>query len=258
MDVLSKTKPHASRAGLRAAKRHESVAASLEQDIVLGRIGPGVTLPSERGLVERFKVGRTTVREALLTLQRRGLIEVRNGVPARVITPDTDMIVGDVGMLARRYGRTPDGIRHLQHARALVETGLAREAALYASPEARQEIQRAFDENAASVNDLERFAETDVTFHFAIAKASQNPIFLSLHEALRGWLAEQRLVSRRAERFPADVIAEHRPILQAILNRDGSGAAAAMEAHLAAVVRAYWLAMTPAFARGSQPAEDRP
>jgi DNA-binding FadR family transcriptional regulator len=250
--VLSEAKPRAPAAEPKAARRHESVAASIEQDIVLGRIGPGAALPSERNLVEKFKVGRTTVREALLTLQRRGLIEVRNGAPARVITPDTKMIVGDVGMLARRYGGTPDGIKHLQHARALIETGLAREAALYASPEARQEIQKAFDENAASVDDLERFAETDIDFHFAIAKASQNPIFLSLHEALRGWLAEQRLVSRRAERHPVDVVAEHRPILLAILNRDGSGAAAAMEAHLAAVVRAYWLAMTPAFARGPQ------
>jgi GntR family transcriptional regulator, sialic acid-inducible nan operon repressor len=247
--VSSEIKPRASGAGSKVTRRHESVVASLEQDIVLGHIGPGAALPSERGLVEKFKVGRTTIREALLTLQRRGLIEVRNGVPARVITPDTKMIVGDVGMLARRYGATPDGIRHLQHARALVETGLAREAALYASPESRQDIQKAFDENAASIEDLERFAQTDVAFHYSIAKASQNPIFLSLHEALLGWLAEQRLVSRRAERFPVDVVAEHESILKAIMNRDGVRAAAAMEAHLASVVRAYWVAMTPAFAR---------
>ncbi len=250
MGVSSEIKRRASVAGSKATRRHEAVAASLEQDIVMGHIGPGAALPSERGLVEKFKVGRTTVREALLTLQRRGLIEVRNGVPARVITPDTNMIVGDVGMLARRYGATPDGIRHLQHARALVETGLAREAALYASAEAREEIQKAFKDNAGSINDLERFAETDVAFHYCIAKASLNPIFLSLHEALRDWLAKQRLVSRRAKRFPADVVAEHQLIVEAILNRDGVRAAAAMEAHLASVVRAYWVAMTPAFARG--------
>jgi DNA-binding FadR family transcriptional regulator len=237
--------------GASQARRHEIVAASIEQDIVQGRVTPGSALPSERKLGEAFKVGRTTVREALLTLRRRGLIEIRNGMPARVVSPDSKLIVGDIGMLARRFGGTPEGVRHLQHARALLETGLAREAALYGSAEAKRLIDEAFCSNEAAVADLERFAETDVAFHFAIAKASQNPIILTLHEVVRGWLTEQRLVSRQASRPPELVVGEHRPIRDAIMAGDGNAAAAAMEAHLAAVVRAYWLAMTPAFARSA-------
>jgi DNA-binding FadR family transcriptional regulator len=231
------------------ARRHETVVQQIEDDILSQRLGIGMSLPSERALSERFKVGRATVREALLMLRRRGLIEGANGVPARVVSPKVDALVREISVHARRYSETPEGIRHMQHARALLEIGLAREAALYATDEDRQAIANALDINEAAIGNQERFTETDIAFHFAIAKASHNPIFLTLHESMFDWLADQRQVSSRAARLAKDVVVEHRRILDEILSRNGAGAADAMEAHLAAVVRAYWAAMTPAFAR---------
>lgn len=231
------------------ARRHETVAQQIENDILSQRLGVGVSLPSERVLSERFKVGRATVREALLTLRRRGLIEGANGAPARVTGPKVDALIREVSVHARRYSETPEGVRHLQHARALLEIGLAREAALYATDEDRQAIAEALNLNEAAIGNQEQFTQTDIAFHFAIATASHNPIFITLHESMFDWLADQRQVSSRAARLARDVVVEHRRILDAILKRDGAGAADAMEAHLAAVVRAYWAAMTPAFAR---------
>jgi GntR family transcriptional regulator, sialic acid-inducible nan operon repressor len=239
-------------AGL-ARRRHDAVTESLQSDIMSGVLSAGTTLPSERALSERFSVGRTTIREALLTLKRRGLIEIRNGAPARVTEPSTKSLVSDVNMFVRRFGETPEGVRYMQHARALLEVGLAREAALFASEKDRDAIKAAFDANVDCADDLAKFAETDIGFHFAIAQASHNPIFIAMHDAVRHWLTNQRLLSRSAARTPETVVAEHAPILAAILDRDGAGAAAAMEAHLAQVVRNYWLAMTPAFARVAMP-----
>jgi DNA-binding FadR family transcriptional regulator len=230
-------------------RRHETVVQQIEDDILSQRLGVGMSLPSERVLSERFKVGRATVREALLTLRRRGLIEGANGVPARVVSPKVDGLVREISVHARRYSETPEGVRHLQHARALLEIGLAREAALYANDEDKQAIARALALNEEAIGNQERFTKADIAFHFAIAKASHNPIFVTLHESMFDWLADQRQVSSRAARLAEDVVVEHRRILEAILKRDGAAAADAMEFHLAAVVRAYWAAMTPAFAR---------
>ena len=51
----------------------------LASEIADGGLPPETQLPSEDGLVGRFKVSRTTVRKAIQNLIERGLIEVRRG-----------------------------------------------------------------------------------------------------------------------------------------------------------------------------------
>src|SRR5204862_6305693 len=58
-------------------KTYELVAEHLTARIGERALTPGTTLPSERELVEAFKVGRSSVREALRMLESRGLIENR-------------------------------------------------------------------------------------------------------------------------------------------------------------------------------------
>jgi GntR family transcriptional regulator len=65
---------------VRPGKRlYEQVAAALHADIRKGRLGPGDQLPSERELVERFKVSIGTVRAALVQLRSEGLVTSHQG-----------------------------------------------------------------------------------------------------------------------------------------------------------------------------------
>src|SRR6516225_6403974 len=52
----------------------ESILAA---EIAAGRLPPGDQLPKEEELVKRYGVSRTTVRQAIQNLVRRGLIEIR-------------------------------------------------------------------------------------------------------------------------------------------------------------------------------------
>src|SRR4051812_35391698 len=56
---------------------YELLAQRLLALIASGEIGGGEPLPSERELVERYGVGRSSVREALRTLESKGLIHQR-------------------------------------------------------------------------------------------------------------------------------------------------------------------------------------
>ncbi len=55
------------------------IQKALEQDIVEGIFGPGDKLPPERLLAERFGVNRHTLRQALNTMTRKGLVRAEQG-----------------------------------------------------------------------------------------------------------------------------------------------------------------------------------
>ncbi|MFV2173716.1 winged helix-turn-helix domain-containing protein [Actinomadura sp. LOL_016] len=55
----------------------DDVVTQLRAAIVDGRLPPGSRLPDERTLAEQFAVDRRTVREALLTARRAGLLRAR-------------------------------------------------------------------------------------------------------------------------------------------------------------------------------------
>ena len=54
-----------------------TLSATLEAQIVSGRLAAGMKLPSERQLAERYGVSRPIVREALRSLVERDLVEAR-------------------------------------------------------------------------------------------------------------------------------------------------------------------------------------
>src|ERR1700737_4385751 len=66
---------------------YERVESVLAGDIADGSLPPETQLPPEEGLVERFKVSRTTVRKAIQNLIERGLVEVRRGKGTFVTQP---------------------------------------------------------------------------------------------------------------------------------------------------------------------------
>jgi GntR family transcriptional regulator len=66
---------------------YERVQSVLAGDIADGSLPPEAQLPSEDGLVARFKVSRTTVRKAIQNLVERGLVEVRRGKGTFVTQP---------------------------------------------------------------------------------------------------------------------------------------------------------------------------
>src|ERR1700751_5993843 len=92
------------------APLYERVESVLAGDIANGSVSPETQLPSEDGLVERFKVSRTTARKAIQNLVERGLVEVRRGkgtfVTRPKITQELTELTGFVEDM-RALGRTP-------------------------------------------------------------------------------------------------------------------------------------------------------
>jgi GntR family transcriptional regulator len=66
---------------------YAQVETLLAADIASGDLAVGARLPNEDGLIERFAVSRTTIRQTIQNLVRRGLVEVRRGKGTYVIQP---------------------------------------------------------------------------------------------------------------------------------------------------------------------------
>jgi DNA-binding FadR family transcriptional regulator len=242
-EIGTDTRRKPSKAAMPKRKRHEEVAEHIELLVLSHRIGIGGRLPSERELMERFGVGRSTVREALFKLNRMGLVQLAPGSQARITRPTAELIVNELAGAARHFLAALDGMKHFQHARQLFEVGLAREAASRASDEGIKALEEALEANCRSIGDQTRFVETDLEFHFVLARIANNPIFTSLMTALGEWLGTQRAVSAQGGATQSDAYAQHASIFKAIAKRDPERAGRAMQIHLEAVAEWYWHAI---------------
>jgi DNA-binding FadR family transcriptional regulator len=232
--------PSEVRSPIRRRKLYEEVAARIEEMIHGGRYVAGDQLPSERELMEEMGVGRSAVREAMMSLQKMGLVTVSSGERARVTTPSATVLVRELSGAARLLLAQEGGIARFQEARMLFEVGLARLAAEKASDEDIAMLGEALEANRSAIGDHRRFMQTDVAFHHAIAKIPRNPIFTSLYEAIVEWLTEQRETSGSSPNAAEAAHKAHARIYRAIGIHDTVAAQAAMQDHLKQVVNLYW------------------
>ena len=226
-----------------AIKRHrlfDQVAQHLEQMILSGELAVGEALPSERELMERFAVGRPAVREALLWLNKKGLISVSSGERARVTEPDPTDLLEHLRTAATLLVRRPEGMQLFQRTRLFTEVALAREAANAATPDALAMLRGLLDENRVTAGDLEAFARTDDAFHFGIASLSRNPLVTALYNSVLEVLQDQRYTSLRHPEALAAAIGCHERIFEAVAARDPDAAEREMRRHLSDVERFYW------------------
>lgn len=228
---------------LRTVKRrklYEEIAEQLESMMMSGELVPGDQLPSERELMETFQVGRTSVREALFALEKMGLVVLRSGERSYVTRPSVKVLVEGLSGGVRHFLSREEGVREMQQARAMLEVSLARHAAQHATAEDVEKLSEALELNRKAIGRINEFARTDVNFHFVLATITRNSIFISLHDALAGWLAEQRSTSLRAESAEKAAYEAHLAIFNAVNARDADAAERAMSEHLRGVAEKYW------------------
>lgn len=228
---------------IRRRRLSDEVLAEFERLIVSGAYAPGDLLPSERELMERFRVGRPAIREALFSLQKSGLVALTSGARARVTEPSADRVISQLTGAARYFLSTEEGERAFQDARMFFEVGLARNAATHATREDIARLKRALRANENAVGDVEEFQRTDVAFHVQLALISKNPIFKAIHDAIEAWLLQQRRISLIVPGALSEARDYHRRIFEAIAAHQPDRADEAMRDHLRSVAEYYWRAM---------------
>jgi GntR family transcriptional regulator, sialic acid-inducible nan operon repressor len=144
---------------------YQNIAMQLAQKINTGELADGSLLPSERELAEMFGASRTSVREALLSLQSSGLICVRDRARARVTRLQDPAFFKQLTAAAQTLLARPNGVADFQEVRELYECGLARYAAKHASRKELDRLGDALYQNKKAVRSPELFVKSDMAFH---------------------------------------------------------------------------------------------
>ncbi|GAB5896735.1 FadR/GntR family transcriptional regulator [Mycolicibacterium mageritense] len=198
----------------------DQIISELQTAITSGELKVGDKLPPEPVLMERFGVGRSTVREAVRALVHSGVLRVQVGDGTYVsATPSA----GDT--LTDKIGRA--SVAELFDVRRAFEMSVASLAARNRSDKDMKRLREAASacEDAAEHDDPEAFVEADYRFHMEVAAATKNTLLVDLYGELRGAVR----MMMREQPDVTDVISHHAlalhtKLLKALQDKDSRAA----------------------------------
>jgi len=213
---------------VRRDKVYEGVAEQIER-LILKKLQPGDKLPSERELAERLRVSRSSIRDAIRSLELMGMVEPRQGAGTIVREISSDSFVNP---LANAWKRKGELIAELLDFRMMLEPPLAARAATRGSADEISEMEQILERQEEKLRRGESTIVEDSEFHYAVALASGNSVVRKVLNTLMHLLRDSRERSLQVEGRPQKSLAGHRRILAAINRHDPEAASVAMRRHI--------------------------
>ena len=196
----------------------------------------GAKLPAERVLAEQLKVSRSSVREAIRTLELQGLVVTKHGSGTFINTQNLDAVATLMtSSLGEGLGPGEGRLRDIFEVRHLLEPQIAALAAQRATPEDAERLAAILIEQQRQIMEGETGVDADTEFHFALATATHNAALVKVVSAVEDVLRQSRDQSLQQPGRPERSLASHRQILEMVRAGDHLGAREAMEYHLTAV-----------------------
>jgi GntR family transcriptional repressor for pyruvate dehydrogenase complex len=209
-----------------------AVIAEIQRTFVELGLRVGDRLPPERELARQLSVGRSSLREAMQSLQTMGLVEVRHGVGTFFASEPGKWLLSPL-----RFFDTPPPrlFGELIEARLLVEVRLAALAAERATLEDIARLREAAAKRAHARRG--EYVERGLDFHLTIAESAHHRVLASMLKAVSHLYFDvldslDTASQNRVAAFRARQQGGHDEVLRMIETRDPQGAADAMRAHL--------------------------
>lgn len=214
---------------------YRQIAGQIATLIDNGEFPVGSRLPAERELAALLGVSRTSVREAVISLEIAGRVEVRVGSGIFVAEPGAAQIAGleDDG---------PSPFEQLA-ARRLIEGEICAVAARTAKKADVAALRATVERMRDKVEDSAKRDAADREFHVRIAAATRNGSLALVVEGLwkqrRGKLWSRIETYFHTKKIRDATLVDHAAIIDAIEARDADGARAAMHRHLGRIEREF-------------------
>ncbi|MGI6068930.1 MAG: FadR/GntR family transcriptional regulator [Blautia sp.] len=205
----------------------EQISEKMLEYIAERELKPGDRMGTEKEMAEELKVGRSTVREAIKILVSRNILEVRQGSGTYV--SDQKGIADDplgLELIHDQFKLTWD----LLEFRMMIEPQIAYMAALNATKEQMEELDRICEQMEYRGKTEGKGLTPDVRFHICVAEASGNLVAPNLIPIIEK-AVELFIHYTKREKTP-ETVAKHRDIVEGIRRRDPEWARDMMSMHL--------------------------
>lgn len=209
----------------------DAVVDELKRFFLSNAIEVGDKLPTEKQLCEKYRVGRSTVREAIRTLQVMRYVELR---PGRGAFLSAKSLAGVDATLAAWVAEHKPGLEETVRIRQALEgvaIAFAIEKASDAEIQSVELARLAFEEALARKDNLE-LSDLDEAFHRAFVRISHSELLVTLNTVVSMAFREWRERSFRYEEYAATAVIPHQRIAAALLARDGELARLQVRRHL--------------------------
>src|SRR5215207_3284875 len=174
---------------IRPVRVSDEIVRQFRQALFEGRLAAGDPLGSELQLALQFGVSRTTIRDALRSLEAAGLVEIRTGIKGgvRIAQGDPNRFADGLAVQLKLVGLD---VSDALAAQMGLEWVAAELAASKATPEDLAELSTLLDNADALVDAGSAFTDAAAAFHEALAHASHNWAIVTSLRALSELLRE--------------------------------------------------------------------
>ena len=215
----------------------DSIVKQVKRLISMGHLNPGDRLPGERELMKKFKVSRSSIRQALQTLEAVGYVKVipGKGTFIQAFSENAVSLMEPI-MLPWAEGNEKQ-VRELLEVRLILETEAAALAAKRASQDDLDLIYSALEYivNAHSSGQLNEMVAANIAFHRSIAQATGNSLIVTLTDSITATMRDLSSFALRISGGTSSSVDEHRRVYEAIASGDPQAARAEIDNHIRGV-----------------------
>jgi GntR family transcriptional repressor for pyruvate dehydrogenase complex len=202
-------------------KVSQHIIDQIRNAIFEGRLRPGDKLPSERELIEKFKVSKATLREALRSLEVLGFLEIRKGVSGGAMVTEVDMTTARDSFTNFLLFKNLS-LKDLSEVRLLLEPYIAEKATLSITQEDLARLKKIIKESEQAIKNEVAFEsrKDEIEFHRIIASITGNPILMFILDFVENLLIDTKGILKPGKEFSNKVLRAHKRIYNGLLEKD--------------------------------------
>jgi DNA-binding FadR family transcriptional regulator len=193
--------------------------------IINGKLKVGEMLPSERVLSEELGVSRTVLREAIKSLETRGVLTVTHGKGIRV-NPVNGSDISHAFMLYLKRQDQEVPLMDLLEFRNIVEPEIVKLAAAKADNGDILRLEKIVGRMQEAIDTVDQFNRVDLEYHLELAKITRNIFLTTIMEELIIPIRESIVATGGVDN--KEVFREHYEVFTQVKAKNSEGAGAAM------------------------------
>ena len=207
----------------------DQITERLQHLVLSDNLRPGDRLPPERQLADMFGVSRNSVREAIKSLEQRGILVSRPGAGTFIVDTSQADLASALGEIFARERHRLDDIFEL---RLLLEPQITYLAAQRITAEELENLHKIMSDYVRALRAYQPVQGIDQSFHDAIAAATGNQSVILFMEKMHDLMHESRDEALQSPVRSERSLQDHLTILDALGVHDAERAREAMKGHL--------------------------